>query len=253
MRPWVADRLIDTPKRFVGIFWLLKNEAESLTLREMKKGFLSKKLEDTKITSVEELEAEIVKRDGTDFCLLYELEGKASKFVDFVDEYEVQCYFHRSFSNEVEMVFQHFAEKIGGSNEKEAEEMRSFMEQRVTDGMKLPELLDIFEEMTKIPLHCTDELLRVETGIFKFSGEKRFHFDLTRQIPTGHDDEYFQICMSIMYPVTDLTDNVCDDMDSECRDPIENFFAQVRELKIYQQICAQDLKILEVEITVDET
>ncbi len=258
MRPWIEERLVDTPERLTGIFWALKKEEESITLRVVKRGLFSKKTEDMSISSSEELQNEIVKRDGTKFVLLYEMEGKLSKFVDFADEHLVECYFHKSFTNEVETVFQRFAEKIDGSNAEEAEAMRLFMEQRVKDGMKLPELLRIFEEMAKIPLHCTDELLMVETGIYDFSGEDRYHFELTRQISTGHDDEYFQICMSIMFslaeiPILDILDDESEDYDSDWREPMEEFFVEIREMEVYQDLCEEDLSPVEVKITVDET
>lgn len=253
MRPWLNDRLIDMPKRLTGIFWLLRKDNEKLILREVKGGFLSKKLEDMEIKDAEDLEREMVKRSGTEFALLYEREGKTAKFVDFADEHLVQCYFHRSISSEVEVVFQHFAEKVGGSNEAEANQMGDFLKQRMKAGMKLPELVDIFEEMIKIPLHCSDELLRIETGVFDFSGDDRFYFDLTRQIPTGHDDEYYQIQLSIMFPVTEIIDNVCEDLDSDCRESVESFFAEIREMEVYQQLCKNDIEIEKVEVVVEET
>ena len=259
MRPWLEDRLVDTPERLTGIFWSLKKDEERLTLRVAKRGLFSKKIEDFPISSEEELKREIVKRDGKKFALIYELQGKPSKFVDFTDEHLVECYFHKSFTSEVEAVFRRYAEKIDGSNAEEAENMRLFMEQRIKEGMKLPELVDIFEEMSKIPIHCTDELLRLETGIYDFSGEDRYHFDLTRQIPTGYDDEYFQICMSIMFSLAEISiltilgDDADVDLDSDYREPMEDFFAEIREEDVYQSICEKGLYPIEVEIRVDET
>jgi len=258
MRPWIEERLVDTPKRLTGVFWTLKKEEETLTLRVVKRGLFSKKTEDMRISSFEELQDEIVKREGKNFVLLYELEGKLSKFVDFTDEHLVECYFHKSFIREVETVFQHFAEKIDGSNAEEAETMRLFMEDRVKEGMKLPELVAVFEEMAKNPLHCTEELLMVETGIYDFSGEDRYHFDLTRQIPTGQDDEYFQICMSIMFSlaelsILDILDDESEDLDSDCREPMEEFFTNVREMDIYRALCDKSFCPIEVKITVEET
>jgi len=253
MRPWIEDRLVDTPERLTGIFWAMKKEEESLTLRVVKKSLFSKKTEDMPITSSEDLQDEIVKRGGKKSVLLYELEGKLSKFVDFADEHLVECYFHKSFTSEVEAVFRRFAEKIDGSNAEEAAAMRLFMEERVKDGMKLPELVDIFEEMAKIPLHCTYELLKVEAGLLEFNGEDCYQFDLIRQIPTGHDDEFFMIQMSVRFPDPEIFDDLDDDLDSDCREPMEDFFADVKGSDVYQQLCEKDLKIIEVEITADET
>ena len=258
MRPWVEARLVDTPERLTGIFWSLKKEEECITLRVVQRGLFSKKTEDYPIASEEELKSEIVKRGGIKFALLYEMQGKPSKFVDFADEHLVECYFHKSFTNEVEAAFRNFAEKIDGSNAEEAEAMRLFMEQRVKEGMKLPELVAVFEEMAKNPLHCTEELLMVETGLYDFSGEDRYHFDLTRQIPTGQDDEYFQICMSIMFSlaelsILDILDDESEDLDSDCREPMEEFFTNVREMDIYRALCDKSFCPIEVKITVDET
>lgn len=258
MRPWIEERLVDTPDRLAKIFWTMKKDEESITLRVVKRGLFSKKIEDFPIVNEEELKTEIVKRDGVKFALLYELQGKPSKFVDFADEHLVECYFHKSFTDEIEAVFQSFAEKIDGSNAEEAEAMRLFMEEWVKEGMKLPELVDIFEEMVKIPLHCTEELLMLETGIYDFSGEDRYHFDLTRQIPTGHDDEYFQICMSVMFSpaelsIFDILDDVDVDLDSDWRDPMEDFFSEIREEDVYQSICNGGICPIEVKITAEET
>ena len=73
MRPWIEDRLVDTPERLTGIFWALKKENESITLRVVKKSLFSKKTEDIPITSSEELQTEIVKRGGKKFVLLYSM------------------------------------------------------------------------------------------------------------------------------------------------------------------------------------
>ena len=76
---------------------------------------------------------------------------------------------------------------------------------------------------------------------------------MTRQIPTGHDDEYYQIQLSIMFPVTEIIDNVCEDLDSDCRESVESFFAEIREMEVYQQLCKNDIEIEKVEVVVEET
>ena len=189
--------------------------------------------------------------------MIYERQGNPSKFVDFTEDNSVACFFHSSICKDVELIFQHFAEKVGGDNSEQADQMKEFLEDGLEKGMKLPELVNLFEEMVKIPLYCQDEMIRVETGIFNFSGQNRLHFDLTRQIPTGYDDEFYMIEMSIMFPEIELTKeekrNSIVDLHSDWLETTDCFFEKVREMNLYKRLCKEKFEILEVSITVDET
>jgi len=39
MRPWIEDRLVDTPERLTGIFWAMKKEEERETLSSEEESF----------------------------------------------------------------------------------------------------------------------------------------------------------------------------------------------------------------------
>lgn len=68
----------------------------------------------------------------------------------------------------------------------------------IHDGMSLADMVTAFENMCAIDLGEPDNLL-FETGIYNFTGEKRFYFNLVRQFQFLDDEEYVQLHLDVMY------------------------------------------------------
>lgn len=122
-----------------------------------------------------------------------------------------------------------------------------FLKDKIKPGMMLPELVDIFEEMCRIPIQ-DDVQIFLETGAFDFTGETKFYFSLTRQYPNG-EDEYFQLQMDVLFPLTDKNKHLNDttwDSDVE-----GDFFRCVRSSRAY--LTMKDTVPVDVQVFLDET
>lgn len=73
-----------------------------------------------------------------------------------------------------------------------------FLKDRITDKMPLEKIVDVFEQMCSMPLE--NDVILFETGTFStFSPEPLFQISLVRQYPNEENDEYFQICVNVLY------------------------------------------------------
>ena len=66
----------------------------------------------------------------------------------------------------------------------------------VREDMDLDELIDAFRQMCAEDVGDPDDLL-FETGVYRFTGEKKFHFSLVRQFKFMDADEYVQLRLDI--------------------------------------------------------
>ena len=75
-------------------------------------------------------------------------------------------------------------------------ELLEYLKSNVSINKSLDEIINVFEEMCKTPIE--EDLLLSEYGVYDFTGEDLFYYDLVRQYPDG-EDEYFQLRVSIMF------------------------------------------------------
>lgn len=117
--------------------------------------------------------------------------------------------------------------------------------------MQLPELVDAFERMCRVPLEAidaADDLILFETGTFSFAGASVFQFSLVRQVPNAAE-EYVQVHLDIQYAPSEINRCLSDCVWNE---EIEgDFFAFVRNSKAY--LLLQGEKIKEIAVYMDET
>lgn len=71
-----------------------------------------------------------------------------------------------------------------------------YLKNRIIVGMKLEDIVTVFEQMCRIPME--DDMVLFETGTFSFAGKPMFYFSLVRQFPND-EEEYYQIHVEVLY------------------------------------------------------
>ena len=121
-----------------------------------------------------------------------------------------------------------------------------FLKDRISASNTVDEIMDVFEEMCKTPIE--EDLLLLEYGVYDFTGEDLFYFDLVRQYPDG-DGEYYQLRVSLTYAVDNENAELEDALWSDDTD--ENFFDYIRESSGYMYVKNNPIK--SVDIRIDQT
>ena len=121
-----------------------------------------------------------------------------------------------------------------------------FLKHHISSKNTVDEIIDTFEEMCKTPIE--EDLLLLEYGVYSFTGERLFYFDLVRQYPDG-DGEYYQLRVSLAFAPDEENSNLNDTIWSDDTD--EDFFDHIRRSSGYRY--AKNKKIRSVEIRTDQT
>lgn len=100
--------------------------------------------------------------------------------------------------------------------------------------------------MCKTPIE--EELLLTEYGVYDFTGEELFYFDLVRQYPDG-EGEYYQLRVSLMFSPDEVNRELQDTLWSD--DTNENFFEYIRKSSGYEY--AKNHTIKSIDIRIDQT
>ena len=127
----------------------------------------------------------------------------------------------------------------------------NFLKKNIQSSMTLEEMINVFEEMSKLPIKTDDDTLLLDTCYYDptFS-EKIVHiFSLVRQVPDSKG-EYYQLRLEITLEtqVTEISfpSPIWSDAIGE-----QDFFAVVRNSLPYQQAIKQ--KIIKAEVHLDRT
>lgn len=121
-----------------------------------------------------------------------------------------------------------------------------YLNRAITDKMPLESIVDVFEQMCKMPME--NDMILFETGTFSFTGEPLFYFSLTRQFP-NEEEEFYQIVVNILYKPTDENKAFHDTIWSE--DVEENIFDYIRKSQVFAY--AKNDEYIRIEIYMDET
>ena len=103
-------------------------------------------------------------------------------------------------------------------------ELLEYLKSNISINKSLDEIINVFEEMCKTPIE--EDLLLSEYGVYDFTGEDLFYYDLVRQYPDG-EDEYFQLRVSIMFSPDEENRFLQDTLWSDDSD--ENFFDYIKK------------------------
>lgn len=142
-------------------------------------------------------------------------------------------------------------------NEREIAESRATLEKlqvyrtlrdSVTEGMTLDQLIEAFQKMCDLPVGDPDDLL-FESGTYRFTGEKMFHFSLVRQFQFMDEDEYVQLHLEALYAPGARTFGLRNTTWDARIDA--DFFEYVKRSPAYHAVKEQP--IVRVNLWIDET
>ena len=144
--------------------------------------------------------------------------------------------------------FDDFDENDTPKEYSEVDEMSllEFLNDNISANNTVDEIINVFEEMCKTPIE--DDLLLLEYGVYNFTGERLFYFDLVRQYPDG-DGEYYQIRVSLTFTPDEENAKLYDTLWSDYTD--ENFFDYIRKSSGYRYV--KNNLIKSVDIRIDQT
>lgn len=122
----------------------------------------------------------------------------------------------------------------------------NFLKKNISNDNTVDEIINVFEEMCKTPIE--EDLLLTEYGVYDFTGEELFYFDLVRQYPDG-EGEYYQLRVSLMFSPDEVNRELQDTLWSD--DTNENFFEYIRKSSGYDY--AKNHTIKSIDIRIDQT
>ena len=122
-------------------------------------------------------------------------------------------------------------------------ELLEYLKCNISTNISLDEIINIFEEMCKTPIE--EDLLLNEYGVYDFTGEDLFYYDLVRQYPDG-EDEYYQLRVSIMFCPDEENRALQDTLWSDDSD--ENFFNYIRKSDGYRYAKKHNIKTIDIRI-----
>ncbi len=136
------------------------------------------------------------------------------------------------------------------------EDLLAFLEQEITHGTRLEDILTAFEKMCEIPVDNSmfrngtkdDDMVLYETGIETFDENSRFILSLVRQVP-NHDEEFYQLHVDVFYEVTEI--NSTFDETTWDEDATGSIFDHIRNSEAFTYAGTQNY--LKVEVYLDET
>ncbi len=125
-------------------------------------------------------------------------------------------------------------------------ELLEYLKNNISENSTVDEITDVFEEMCKKPIE--EELLLLEYGVYGFTGEELFYFDLVRQYPDG-EDEYYQLRVSLMFTPDEENRKLHETL---WNDEVKgNFFDHIRTTSGYNY--AKNNKFKSIDIRIDQT
>jgi len=166
-----------------------------------------------------------------------------------------QDYICETNANEIkemnEFIEYHFemdstSNKSEGNGGVDEMDLLKYLKDNITTDNTIDEIINVFEEMCKTPIE--EDLLLNEYGVYDWTGEDMFYYDLVRQYPDG-EDEYYQLRVSIMFSPDEENRYLEDTLWSDDTD--ENFFDYIRKSEGYHY--AKDHKLKFIDIRIDQT
>ena len=131
-------------------------------------------------------------------------------------------------------------------NEVDSVSLLNFLKDNISTDNTVDEIINVFEEMCKTPVE--EDLLLLEYGVYDFTGEELFYYDLVRQYP-DEEDEYYQLRVSLMFSPDEINRELQDTLWSD--DTSENFFDCIRKSSGYEY--AKNHIIKSIDIRIDQT
>lgn len=121
------------------------------------------------------------------------------------------------------------------------EAMLAYLKENITNQSGVDEIIDVFEKLCEEPIR--DEMLLLEYGVYDFSGEDVFYFDIVRQYPDG-EDEFYQLRVSLVFAP--------DRENARLQDTIwgvgsaEDFFQDIQKSAGYEYVANHEFQAIEI-------
>lgn len=125
-------------------------------------------------------------------------------------------------------------------------DLLGFLKSNISDNSTFNEVISTFKEMCETPIE--DDLLLLEYGVYDFTGDDLFYFDLVRQYSDG-EGEYYQLRVSLVYEPDNENRQLNDTMWSDDTD--KDFFDFISKSDGFDY--AQKHVIKSVNIQIDQT
>ena len=125
-----------------------------------------------------------------------------------------------------------------------------FLEDRIGQETTLPEIVDVFKEMCKIPMNDTEELqLLFETGSMD---DDTYTIHMVRQTVNPDEEEYFQVTVDVIYSLKDTENLLNKKWEHFWSFELENdFFEHIKNNQNFKVL--KDKKPININIYLDET
>ena len=126
------------------------------------------------------------------------------------------------------------------------ESLLIYLQNRISDKSSLEDIVNVFEEMCRIPIE--EDTILFETGTYSFTGEPMFYFSLVRQFPNC-GEEYYQIHVDVLYVPEEGNKNFQQGTWNE--EIEENIFAYIKKSQEFNYCKVKEFR--KVDIYIDET
>ena len=126
------------------------------------------------------------------------------------------------------------------------ESLLIYLQNRISDKSSLEDIVNVFEEMCRIPIE--EDMILFETGTYSFTGEPMFNFSLVRQFPNC-EEEYYQIHVDVLYVPEEENKDFEQSIWNE--DIEENIFTYIKKSQEYEYCKGKEFS--KVDIYMDET
>ena len=126
------------------------------------------------------------------------------------------------------------------------ESLLIYLQNRISDKSSLEDIVNVFEEMCRIPIE--EDMILFETGTYSFTGEPMFNFSLVRQFPNC-EEEYYQIHVDVLYVPEEENKDFKQSIWNE--DIEENIFTYIKKSQEYEYCKGKEFS--KVDIYMDET
>lgn len=126
------------------------------------------------------------------------------------------------------------------------ESLLIYLQNRISDKSSLEDIVNVFEEMCRIPIE--EDMILFETGTYSFTGVPMFNFSLVRQFPNC-EEEYYQIHVDVLYVPEEENKDFEQSIWNE--DIEENIFTYIKKSQEYEYCKGKEFS--KVDIYMDET
>ena len=130
-------------------------------------------------------------------------------------------------------------------NKTKNERLLTYLQDRISDKSSLVSIVNVFEDMCRIPIE--EDMILFETGTYSFAGAPMFYFSLVRQFPNC-EEEYYQIHIDVLYVPEAANENFENTIWSE--DIKENIFTCIKRSQEYEY--CKDKEFCKVDIYMSE-